>query len=128
MLPFERHHLVGFQHQSLAGDEPAGNGDASFEQSRREQPVLLLGHDIEFRAQHLDVAGVCPDDEGMFRIVHHLEPGFAVDLHAALTPRKERRIAKRRSGVEPYRGAVLQRQADALSVRHGDRQQPLALP
>ena len=76
--------------------------------------------DVEFRTEHLDVAGEGLDHEGVLRIVRHLEEGLAVEPHAALPVGEEGRIAQLGAGVHADLRAVGQHQVDPLSGRNRD--------
>lgn len=112
----QHHGFVGMQRDGLVR-RPVPDFDAPADQGRLETPLGLARRNVEFRAQHADIAGVGLDDERLRLIVRDVEHRLARNPHRPLPACENRRIFQRRAGIEPYGGAVRKRQAHRPVLR-----------
>ena len=75
-----------------------------------------IAHDIERGAQYTHGGMVGADDKGMVGVVPHMEEGFAREIYLTLAAVEGRGIDNDTTGIEPYAGAVGQRQLSVFAV------------
>ena len=112
--------FVGGENEGFAADEAVRDFQPPFEQRRREVGGPGIGQDVEFRTQHLGIAGESFHDERTGGIVLHLEHGLARNLDPACLSGKNRRVFQLGARIEPYSRPVAQGDGHALSVGRGN--------
>ena len=112
--------LVGGENEGFAAAEAVQDFQPSFEQRSREIGGSGIGQDVEFRTQHLSIAGECFHDERTAGIVLHLKHGLARNLDPACLSGKDRRVFQFGARIEPYGRPVAQGDGHALPVGRGN--------
>ena len=112
--------LVGGENEGFAAAEAVQDFQPSFEQRSREIGGSGIGQDVEFRTQHLGIAGECFHDERTAGVMFHLEHGLARNLDPACLSGKDRRVFQFGARIEPYGRPVAQGDGHALPVGRGN--------
>ena len=117
----EADEIVRVHHDLVVPGELVRYAEPAPQQGRGEFAGGFVGRDVEFRSQHLDVAGEGLHDERARRVVVHVEHRFAGEFHPPGLAEPQR-VFQPCPGVQADGRAVLQRDVHALSRGGGNRE------